>query len=217
MHHLLEVGFTWVQLHVYLGTFIFMAMESSVLPVPSELVIPPAAFIASSAGGGIAGIIIVGTLGSWFGSAVMYGLSRWLGRVFIVSFGKYVMITEDKLTRAEHWLHRYEAGGIFFARLLPVIRHLISIPAGIIRMNFAVFSAVTVAGSAIWCTILAIYGEHVLGNYAKLNPDWKQDPDGVRKFISSQSHSLVAGVLLLCILYFVFLKLTAKRPAPSAS
>ena len=141
MHHLLSVVFSWVQVHVYLGTFVFMAMESSVLPVPSELVIPPAAYLATSAGGGIMGIILVGTAGSWFGSAVMYWLSRGLGRVFIVGFGKYVMITEEKLERAEHWLHRYEAGGIFFARLLPVIRHLISIPAGIIRMEFRGCSA----------------------------------------------------------------------------
>jgi membrane protein DedA with SNARE-associated domain len=213
MHQLLAACFTWVQLHVYLGTFLFMAMESSVLPVPSELVIPPAAYIATSAGGGIAGIIVVGTVGSWFGSAVMYWLSRGLGRVFIVSFGKFVMITEEKLERAEHWLHRYEAGGIFFARLLPVIRHLISIPAGIIRMNFGVFSIMTVAGSAIWCTVLAVYGEQVLGSYAKDHPDWRQDPSGVEHFIRAQSHSLVLGVLILCVLYFVFLKLTAKRGA----
>ena len=211
MHHFLEVCFAWVQLHVYLGTFVFMAMESSILPVPSELVIPPAAFLATQAGGGILGIIAVGTAGSWFGSAVMYGLSRLVGRVVIVKFGKFIMISEDKLERAEHWLHRYEAGGIFFARLLPVIRHLISIPAGIIRMNFAMFSAMTVAGSAIWCTVLAIYGREVLGKYAAINPDWKQDPDGVRHFITSQSHALVAGVVILCILYFVFIKLTAKR------
>ncbi len=157
----------------------------------------------------------MGTFGSWFGSAVMYWLSRWLGRVCIVSFGKYVMITEEKLERAEHWLHRYEAGGIFFARLLPVIRHLISIPAGIIRMNFGVFSLMTVTGAAIWCTVLAVYGEHVLGGYAKANPGWKQDPAGVRHFIQAQSHSLVLGVAALCVLYFVFLKLTAKRAAQS--
>jgi len=213
MHQLLSAGFTWVQLHLYLGTFVFMAMESSVLPVPSEVVIPPAAYIASSSGHGIIGIILIGTAGSWFGSAVMYWLSRGLGRVFIVGFGRYVMITEEKLQRAEHWLHRYEAGGIFFARLLPVIRHLISIPAGIIRMDFGIFSLMTVAGSAIWCTVLAIYGQHVLGSYAELHPDWKQDPDGVRHFIQSQSHWLVLGVLVLCALYFLFIKLTAKRPA----
>jgi len=211
MASLIAACFTWVQLHVYLGTFVFMAMESSILPVPSELVIPPAAYLAVSAGGGIAGIIAVGTCGSWFGSAVMYWLSRWLGRVFIVGSGKYFMITEEKLQRAEHWLHRYEAGGIFFARLLPVIRHLISIPAGVIRMNFGTFSAMTIAGSAIWCTILAFYGKQVLGAYAAQNPGWRQDPAGVRHFIQSQSHSLVLGVVILCALYFVFLKLTAKR------
>jgi membrane protein DedA with SNARE-associated domain len=213
MHSLLALCFSWVQQHVYLGTFLFMAMESSVLPVPSELVIPPAAYLATSAGGGIAGVVIVGTLGSWFGSAVMYWLSRGLGRVFILTFGRYAMITEDKLERAEHWLHRYEAGGIFFARLLPVIRHLISIPAGIIRMNFGVFSIVTVAGSAVWCAILAIYGEKVLGGYATTHPGWQQDPAGVRLFIQSQSHSLVLAVAVLCVLYFVFLKLTARRAA----
>jgi len=211
MHQLLSAAFSWVQLHVYLGTFIFMAMESSILPVPSEVVIPPAAYIATSAGGGIAGIILIGTLGSWFGSAVMYWLSRGLGRVFIVSFGKYCMITEEKLERAEHWLHRYEAGGVFFARLLPVIRHLISIPAGVVRMNFALFSLVTVAGAGIWCTVLAVFGQQVLGAYAKTHPDWKNDPAGVQHFIQSQSHLLVLGVLALCILYFVFLKLTASR------
>jgi membrane protein DedA with SNARE-associated domain len=141
----------------------------------------------------------------------MYWLSRGLGRVFIVTFGKYVMITDEKLQRAEHWLHRYEAGGIFFARLLPVIRHLISIPAGVVRMNFGVFSGMTVAGSAIWCTVLAFYGKQVLGTYAAQNPGWKNDPAGVRHFIQSQSHTLVLGVLALCVLYFIFLKLTARR------
>ena len=87
------------------------------------------------------------------------------------------MITEEKLERAEHWLHRYEAGGIFFARLLPVIRHLISIPAGIIRMNFGVFSIMTVAGSAIWCTVLAIFGQQVLGTYAKQHPGLETGPE----------------------------------------
>jgi len=209
--HLSSLTLTWVQQHVYLGTFLFMAMESSILPVPSELVIPPAAYLATRSGGGVGMVILVGTLGSWFGSAVMYWLSRGLGRVFIVTFGKYVMVSEEKLERAEHWLHRYEAGGIFFARLLPVIRHLISIPAGIVRMNFAMFSAMTVAGAAVWCTVLAFYGKHVLGGYARLHPDWTQNPQGLLDFIKSQSHLLILGVLALCVLYFAFLKLTAKR------
>ncbi len=215
MNHLSTLILAWVQAHVYLGTFLFMAMESSVLPVPSELVIPPAAYLVTMNGNSIAGVIVVGTAGSWFGSAIMYWVSRWLGRVFILAFGKYVMISEEKLARAEHWLHRYEAGGIFFARLLPVIRHLISIPAGVVRMNFGVFSAMTVLGSAIWCTVLAIYGEHVLGGYAQSHPNWAQNPQGVREAIKSQFYWIVGAVLVLCALYFLFLKLTTKKAAQS--
>jgi membrane protein DedA with SNARE-associated domain len=215
MHHFFTPAdlFNWVQLHVYLGTFIFMAMESSILPVPSEVVIPPAAYLASEQGQGIIGVILIGTAGSWFGSAVMYWLSRGLGRVFIVAFGKYVGITDEKLQRAEHWLHRYEAGGIFFARLLPVVRHLISIPAGIIRMGFGLFSVMTIAGAGIWCTILAVYGQKVLGDYAHDHPDWKSDPAAFSHFITEQSHPLVLGVAILCVLYFVFIKLTSKKQA----
>jgi membrane protein DedA with SNARE-associated domain len=211
MGHFANLCLSWVQQHVYLGTFCLMAMESSILPVPSELVIPPAAVIAGK--DGIAGIIAIGTAGSWFGSAVMYWISRWLGRVFIVTFGKYVLISEEKLQRAEHWLHRYEAGGVFFARLLPVIRHLISIPAGIIRMSFGVFSAVTIVGAAIWCTVLAVFGARVLGPYAQAHPDWLQDPVHIRQAIQSQSRPLILGVLVLCVLYFVFIKLTTKKTA----
>lgn len=216
MHHFITIIFDWVQQNIYLGTILFMAMESSILPVPSEIVIPPAAYIAQTHGGSVALVVLAGTFGSWLGSAVMYWLSRGLGRVFIVSFGGYFMITEEKLERAEHWLHRYEAGGIFFARLLPVIRHLISIPAGVIRMNFGLFSAMTIAGSALWCSVLAWYGSRVMGTYAEQNPNWMQDPAGVMAFIKAQSHWLVGGVLVLCVLYFLFLKLTAKRTPAAA-
>ena len=80
--------------------------------------------------------------------------------------GAFFFISEDKLIRAEHWVHRYESGGIFFARLLPVIRHLISIPAGIIRMPFGVFSVMTITGSAIWCFVLAEFGKRYHGKNA---------------------------------------------------
>ena len=137
MQHFLTVCFAWVQLHVYLGTFLFMAMESSVLPVPSEMVIPPAAYLAISAGGGILGShrgrhrrLLV-----WQRRHVL-ALPR-LGSRFHRQLWQIRHDHRGEAQRAEHWLHRYEAGGIFFARLLPVIRHLISIPAGIIRMNFA--------------------------------------------------------------------------------
>jgi membrane protein DedA with SNARE-associated domain len=162
VHHLLQVWFTWVQDWGYLGIILLMAMESSIFPVPSELVIPPAAFLAAEGKLNVYGVIAAGTFGSWLGAAVSYWVALWLGRVVIARLGRYVLVSEAKLERAERWLHRYELGGIFFARLLPVIRHLISLPAGLIRMNFAKFSLMTVIGSAVWCSVLAWFGKTVI-------------------------------------------------------
>src|SRR5579885_1341927 len=155
----------------YLVVIALMALESTVFPIPSEVVIPPAAFLATQGKMNFFGVILAGTLGSWLGSAVTYWISRWVGRVVVVKWGRYFFISEAKLARAEHWVHRYEAGGIFFARLLPVIRHLISIPAGIIRMDFKMFSAMTVIGSAVWCAVLAWFGSHVLTQDMMASPD----------------------------------------------
>ena len=108
------------------------------------------------------------------------------------------------MIRAEHWLHRYEAGGIFFARLLPVIRHLISIPAGIIRMNFLTFSIMTVVGSAIWCAVLAWFGQ------TAITPEMLRDPAALATALKAKSHVIAAGVIVLCVLYFVVMRLTAR-------
>ncbi len=162
MHHLVQIWFQWVEQWGYVGIILLMAMESSIFPVPSEIVIPPAAFLAMEGKLNTFGVIAAGTFGSWLGATATYWASLWLGRVFIGRWGRYFLLSEHKLERAERWIRRYEAGGIFFARLLPVIRHVISIPAGIIRMNFATFSVMTLAGSALWCSVLAWFGQRVL-------------------------------------------------------
>ena len=154
LHHLITVWFQWVQDWGYLGVIILMAMESSIFPVPSEVVMPPAAMLAAQGKLNFWLVVLAGTFGSWLGSAITYGISRWLGRPFVLKFGKWFFISPEKLERAETFMARYEAGGIFFARLLPVVRHLISIPAGIVRMPFGKFSAMTVIGSFLWCTVL---------------------------------------------------------------
>src|SRR6476646_4379193 len=168
MHHLLETWFSWVLTGGYLGIVILMAMESSIFPVPSEVVIPPAAFLAAQGHLNFRGVIIAGTVGSYLGSAITYWVSRLLGRPLILRYGRFVLLTQEKLERAEVWLDRYEGGGVFFARLLPVIRHLISIPAGLIKMGFVIFSLVTIAGSAIWCYVLAYLGDEAFRVEPKL-------------------------------------------------
>ena len=205
-HHLIVIWSGWVRDGGYLAIIALMAMESSIFPVPSEVVIPPAAFYIAEGKMSFWGVVLAGTFGSWLGAAITYWVSLWLGRVIVVRFGKYFFISEHKLEMAEHWMHRYEAGGIFFARLLPVIRHLISIPAGIVRMGFAMFSAMTLVGSFLWCLVLAW-----LGNVAReKNPGLLNDPAEMVKFIKSQSHGIILGILVLAGLYFIVLKLTAK-------
>jgi membrane protein DedA with SNARE-associated domain len=206
MHHLLEIWFGWVLHGGYLGIIVLMAMESSIFPVPSEIVIPPAAFLAAQGHLSFTGVILAGTFGSYLGSAITYWVSRVVGRPVVQRFGKYFFIPPEKLERAEIWLQRYEAGGVFFARLLPVIRHLISIPAGIVRMNFWVFSAVTIVGSALWCTVLAYLGDKAY----RAQPDLIANPDGLVHLIKAQSFWIVLFVAVLAILYLLVLRLSAK-------
>lgn len=212
LHGLLQVWFGWVRDGGYLGIIALMAMESSILPVPSEIVIPPAAFWAAQGRMTFSGIVLAGTFGSWLGSAITYWVSRWIGRAVILRWGKLVLISPDKLERAEHFVQRYEVGGVFFARLLPVLRHLISIPAGIARMSFGVFSLVTVLGAALWCTVLAWFGAKI----TSAHPDLMNDPEALMAMMKQEGHWIVAAVLVLCVLYFLVIRLTSRGPAPAA-
>jgi len=143
----------------YLLVALLMAMESSIIPLPSEFVIPPAAYLAHAHGKmSLTGIVVAGTVGSWVGASLMYWASRLLGRPLLMRYGRWLMITPEKIERAEAWSAHYGTVGVFVARLLPVIRHLIGIPAGIVRLNFAWYSLATVVGSALWCAVLAWVG-----------------------------------------------------------
>ncbi|HXE43096.1 MAG TPA: DedA family protein, partial [Candidatus Baltobacteraceae bacterium] len=139
---------------------LLMAAESSVLPLPSEVIIPPAAHLAHTGQIPLSlwGIVIAGALGSWLGATLMYWASRLAGRPLVLRYGKYFFIPPQKVEGAERWAAHYGGMGIFISRLLPVVRHLIGIPAGIVRMNYWKFSAFTVLGSAIWCSVLCYVG-----------------------------------------------------------
>jgi membrane protein DedA with SNARE-associated domain len=210
MHRLITLWFTWVHDWGYLGIVLLMAMESTILPVPSELVIPPAAYWAAQGRFTLWGVVLAGTVGSVIGAGLMYWAARAVGRPLIVRYGPYLAVTEAKLQRAERWLARYEAGGVFFARLLPVVRHLIGIPAGIVRMPVGTYLLVTTAGSALWCTVLAWFGARVIGD----QPQLLDDPGQMIAVLKMRAWWFVGLVLLLCALYVVVMRLTAK-PVPS--
>jgi membrane protein DedA with SNARE-associated domain len=139
---------------------LLMAIESSIVPLPSELIIPPAAYLAHThqAGLWMVGIVLAGTLGSWLGATAMYWAARTAGRPLVLSYGRYVLISPERVEGTERWASHYGSMGIFISRLLPVVRHLIGIPAGIVRMNYRIFSIYTLLGSAVWCGVLCYVG-----------------------------------------------------------
>ena len=196
----------------YPGIILLMAMESSVFPIPSELVIPPAAYWASQGKMSYLGVVAAGTLGCWIGSTLTYWASAKLGRPVLLRYGKYFFVPPDKLELAEGWARDYGRAGVFFARLLPVVRHLIGIPAGVTRMNFWEFTLATVLGSAIWCSVLAWFGPQII------TPEMFNDADSMVKAIKARTHMVVLLVALVAALYGVMRYMASRRrPAQSTS
>ena len=206
MHHLIQIWFDWVLTGGYVGIIVLMAMGSTPLPVPAEVVIPPAAFLAAQGRLSFTGVILASTFGAYIGAAAMYWISLWIGRPLVLKFGRFILLTPKKLEEGEAWLTRYEAGGVFFARLLPGIRHLVSIPAGIVRMNFKSFSWVTILGSAISCSILAYLGERAY----HFEPDLLSDPEALVRFVRCQSKWILLAIVVFGALYMLSMRLSKK-------
>src|SRR2546428_6845003 len=135
-----------------------MAIESSVLPLPSELVMPPAGYLAAKGEMSFWVAIACGVLGSILGALANYGLANWLGRPFIRRLGRYLWISDKSLARSERFFTDHGEISTFLARMLPVVRHLISLPAGLARMNLGKFVTFTGLGALVWCTILTWIG-----------------------------------------------------------
>ena len=206
---------TWFRLSLewgYAGVFLMMAIESTVFPLPSEVVIPPAAYWAEQGKFHFWGIVMAATLGSWAGAAISYWVARAVGRPLILKYGKYVFVPEKKWLLAEQWIQHYSAGGVFFARLLPVVRHLVSLPAGAARMNFTLFSITTLLGSFAWSTVLAWYGARVLSD----QPNLLQDPEALSHVLKEKLLWFVAAAAVMLVLY-VAVDLIGRRLRRSAS
>src|SRR3989441_3470210 len=142
----------------YPGIVVLMAIESSFLPLPSELVMPPAGYLAAKGEMSFVVAVACGVVGSILGALANYGLAHWLGRAFFLRLGKYVLITERALDRSERYFAAHGEISTFLGRMLPVVRHLISIPAGIARMHLGRFVVFTGLGALVWCTILTWIG-----------------------------------------------------------
>lgn len=158
IHDLMQMLVDGIGAMGYPGIFLLMAMESSLVPVPSELVMPPAGYLAHQGLMNPWVAILAGTVGSLAGAYANYYAAHFLGRPLILKYGKYVLVPPDKFQRIERFFRRHGEITTFIGRLLPVVRHLISIPAGLSGMNHFRFSTYTLLGAFIWCAILTWIG-----------------------------------------------------------
>ena len=152
----------------YTFVFVFMVIESSFIPFPSEVVVPPAAYLACTNAGAGAGmnvflVVIVATLGAMVGAFINYYLALWIGRPVIYAFadsrlGHALLINREKVKKAEDYFDKHGAVSTFVGRLIPAIRQLISIPAGIARMNVLQFAVFTFLGALVWNSVLGALG-----------------------------------------------------------
>ncbi len=153
----------------YIGVGILMAIESSFIPMPSEIIIPPAAYLASLGKMNIYIIVLAGVIGSIVGAIFNYVIAYYLGRPLIYKlsqhrFAKFFLINEEKVLRAEKYFLNNSSSATFLGRLIPVIRQLISLPAGFCKMSFKKFIFYTALGSLIWVSILAGLGYFIGAN-----------------------------------------------------
>lgn len=208
-----EKLYFWFKDHMnYWTIIILMAIESSVIPLPSEVVVPPAAYFSLQANSSLDFwlVILVATVGAYLGSAINYGLSMLIGRPIIYAFadskvGHFLHLSKEKMERAEQYFQQKGSVSIFFGRLLPAVRHLISIPAGLSRMNFATFSFFTIVGAGIWNIVLAGLG-YLL---------YRIVPDDTQFFaqLEHYNHYLkIAGFIVLgAVIVFIIYKVVKNK------
>ncbi len=193
---LVDLIFDWG----YLGIFIMMAIESSFIPFPSEIVLIPAGYLASQGEMGIAPIMIAALGGSLVGAFTNYFLAFWLGRKFLLRYGHYFFIKEETLVKMEEFFAQHGHISTFTGRLIPGIRQLISIPAGLAKMNLVEFSLYTALGAGIWALVLTLLGYFIGENQELINQYLHQITIGV-----------VGFVLIVGILYFQYTKKRSQK------
>lgn len=195
----------------YTFVFVFMVIESSFIPFPSEVVVPPAAYLACTNAGAGAGmnvflVVIVATLGAMVGAFINYYLALWIGRPVVYAFadsrvGHMLLINREKVQKAEDYFDKHGAISTFIGRLIPAIRQLISIPAGIARMNVFQFGLFTFLGALLWNSILGALGFWLAET---VSPDQLFDKvEQYNKYLTWGGYAL-AGICLIFILFNAF-------------
>jgi len=175
----------------YSGVVIMMAIESVCVPLPSEIIMPFAGYLAAKGEFIFIGVAIAGSIGSVIGSVLAYGVGVYGGRAFIEKYGKYILLSRHDLNLADKFFHKYGSSAMFFSRMLPVVRTFISLPAGIAKMNFTKFIIYTFLGSLPWCFGLAYAGK-------KLGDHWNALGVYFHKF-----DAIIGILLILGVAWFI--------------
>lgn len=206
-HDILALGIVFVTFLVntvgklgYAGVVLLMALESSFIPFPSEVVVPPAGYLASKGEMNLFLVILAGTVGSILGALLNYWIASRFGRDFLLKYSKYFFIDKEKFDKFEVFFNTHGEITTFVGRLIPVIRQYISFPAGLVRMDLKKFIFYTGLGAAIWCTILAYVGYFVGNNIDII----KENVDHIMIFV-------FPALFLLVALYVVRYKLKKRR------
>ena len=190
--HVVDFATNFMQHAGYFGLGSMMAAESMILPVPSEAVMPFAGFLIASHTFSWVGVIVFSTLGSIVGSLISYWIGASGGRPLVERWGKYVLVSHHDLDITDRFFQRRGSWAIFICRFIPVVRHIISIPAGVAKMGLKKFALNTVLGAIIWNTFLAWVG-------VKLGENW----DNLRKY-SEKIDIVVLGLLVLLIAAWLY-------------
>jgi membrane protein DedA with SNARE-associated domain len=171
-----------------LGVAFLMALENLFPPIPSELILPFVGFLVGRGEIGFLPALIASTAGSLSGALILYALGRWEGRNLILRYGRYLRVKEADLDRAEGWFDKYDEWVVLFGRMVPGVRSVVSIPAGMLRTPFLRFVLLTTAGSAAWNTLL-------LGAGWYLGENWQQ----IEGFVGSLSNFVLVLVAVALV------------------
>ncbi len=188
----------------YPGIILLMFIESTFIPLPSELVIPPAGYLISQNQMSWSGVIASGIVGSLMGALFNYAIAVYLGRPFILKYGKYFGITNKHFLRGENFFQKHGNISTFVGRLILGIRHYISFPAGLARMNLTKFSFYTAFGAGIWVGILAYIG-YFVGN----------NKENVMQVSKQWSLYILVGCAILILAYIIWHKKRQRTPSGS--
>ncbi|MDE1726950.1 MAG: DedA family protein [Thaumarchaeota archaeon] len=174
----------------YMGIFLLMVAESALIPIPSEVIMPFSGYLVSTGKFNVVFVIIAGSIGNLVGGLIAYFVGSYLGRGFILKYGKYVLLKKSHLEFAESYFKKYGDRSTFISRLLPAIRTYVSLPAGVAKMNLKKFAVFTLVGSIIWSTALTYVG-------IALGEEW----NSIRKY-SNYFDAIVVIVIIIAIIVY---------------